>query len=151
MRKLFIIILLIFFSFDYLFPIRVLAAQEYSESRLEALLRTVARPRLIYPNDEEIYLKGKNFLRFQWGLSKKNFIGLNFIEFCIYKGKDILEKNLIFKKRLSPEEYTLEISSDLFKNGQLYTWGIRQYYLRAEKSNERYSFFKVYKTVLNKQ
>jgi len=145
MRNKVFIFYLLFTLTSILFFSRLAFSNEEADGRLEAILRSVSRPRLIYPNDKDIDLSGKKSLRFQWGLATTPLVALDYIEFCLYKGEKIKEKNLVFEKRMMNNEYSIEIDSDLFENGEFYTWGIRQFFLRGKKNNESFALFRVYK------
>lgn len=126
-------------------PVEVFSNEDKGESRLEAILKSVAGPRLNYPNNQVMDLSGKKTLKFQWSLTTANLVELDYIEFYLYKGEVINEKNLVFKKRLENNEYSIEIDSGLFEDGGAYIWGIRQFFLGGEKSNEKFILFEVYK------
>jgi hypothetical protein len=126
-------------------PVEVFSQENAAEGRYEAIFRSVARPRLISPGNQVIDLSGKETLRFQWGLATGALVALDYIEFYVYKGEAISDKNLVFVKRMANNEYSIEINSTLFENGQSYVWGIKQFFLSAKESNERFIIFKVNK------
>jgi len=128
-----------------LFVPKAVFSNENGEVRVKAILSSVSRPRLIYPENKEVDLSGKKSLKFQWALATSPLVLLDYIEFYLYKGEAINEKNLLFRKRLANNEYSIEIKSGLFEDGQAYVWGIRQFFLRGEKSNASFILFKVYK------
>ena len=125
-------------------PVAVFS-NENGKSRLEAILRSVGRPRLIYPDNKVIDLAAKKALKFQWALTTSTLVTLDYIEFYLYKGEVIHERDLVFKKQLANNEYSLEVDSALFEDGQSYIWGIRQFFLRGDGSNENFILFKAYK------
>ena len=144
-KKAFILCSLFIITSTIFMPVVVFSKEVGGESRLEAILSSVARPRLIYPDNKVVDLSGEKTLKFQWGLTTATLVALDYIEFYLYQGEVINEKNLVFGKRLANNEYSIEINSTLFEDGQFYTWGIRQFFLRGEKSNESFNLFKVFK------
>lgn len=123
---------------------KLFSVETGGQKRLEAILRSVARPRLIYPNDTIVVLDGQKKLEFKWGLASGP-MRLDYIDFFIYKGAGAAEENLLFKTRLSFNEYSVKLDSALFEDNQVYTWGIRQFFLRGKKDNSSLALFRVYK------
>jgi len=123
----------------------VFSKENKGEGKYEAILRSVARPRLIFPDNQAIELSRRKTLIFEWGLTAHPLVALDYIEFYLYKGGIAKKKNLVFRRRLGSHEYSIEIDSRFFDNGQFYMWGIRQFYLKGEQSNESSTLFRVYR------
>ena len=105
----------------------------------------VPEPRLIYPGSSKVVLKGKKTLDFKWSPHEGMRSLRKYYDFRLYKGYNMVEANLLFKKRVPPGEHTAEVSADLFENGKIYTWSLRQRYRNRGKSARSYQSFKIVK------
>ena len=143
-NKLLLVYLLFTVTLTFFAPMAVFSKDD-GEGRLDSILSSVSSPKLKYPGDKEVYLAGKKSLKFQWALAKTTLVALDYIEFYLYKGEVLTEENLVFVKRLTNKTYSIEVDSSLFEDGQFYTWGIRQFFLRGEESNESFVLFMVSK------
>lgn len=106
----------------------------------------VPKPRLLYPDTDEVDLAGKNHLEFSWspheGLSSS---ARRYYDLRLYKGYDMVASNLIFKEKIYGNRDSATVSSDLFENGRIYTWSLRQGYKGTGKSVRSFQSFKAIK------
>ena len=103
-------------------------------------------PRLMYPITDEVDLTGKEELEFRWDQFPGQIFKRNYYEFCLYKGYGQYEDDIILKKRVPPNVYSFTASADIFKDGEVYTWSLRQVYnTMAFKSDASYDSFTVVK------
>jgi hypothetical protein len=135
------LVILIFASYAPLF-----SAEIDGERELEAILRSVGRPVPQFPNNQTIYIENTDPLEFKWSLSTETLVALSYIELYIFKGERLTPENLVFSERLEPGVYSMKIDPALFDDNKIYTWGIRQFFLRGERSNEAFTSFKVRKS-----
>jgi hypothetical protein len=95
-------------------------------------------PQMISPLSEEVDLSGKAFLEFSWHkYSNDDF------EFRLFKGYQMYAANLILKERISVS--SIQVSSDKFEDGQVYTWAVKQVFRNGVKSDESFHSFKIIK------
>jgi len=99
-----------------------------------------AAPRLIQPSQEEVALEGKETLRFRWS-SEGNSMWRKYYDFRIYKGYSATASGLIYQKRAQVPQ--MEVPSDLFSKGQIYTWSVRKIDRRGFKSRRNFASFKI--------
>lgn len=144
-KKLSVFCLLVTMALAFFAPKAAFSIENGGQARLKAILRSVSRPRLIFPENKAVDLSDRKTLKFQWALTASTLVALDYIEFYLYKGEAVREENLVFGKRLANNEYSIEIDSALFEDGQFYIWGVKQFFFRREKSNESFILFKVYK------
>ncbi len=102
-------------------------------------------PRLVSPIEDKVDLSAKKELEFKWSPHEGVKFGMDYFDFRLYKGYDMLESTLILKKRVEPGTYSVFLSTDLFENGGVYTWSLRLIYSGSGKSDKAYSSFKVIK------
>jgi len=115
------------------------------DSRYQAIMRSVIKPKLLYPVNQEIDLPGKSSLVFQWALYSVSLVRRDYIEFKLYEGSDTNSNNLVFLKKLFPEEYVLAVDNKIFKTDRIYTWSIEQFILRGQSAGKSTASFKVKK------
>ena len=72
-------------------------------------------------------------------------MGLRKFILKIYKGYKMYVANLIYKEDLSAEVSSLKVKSDLFEDGQVYTWSLIQVSYSGYKSDRSFNSFKVIK------
>ncbi len=101
-------------------------------------------PRLIRPVSETLDLTGKDTVEFRWSPFEGKIHERRFYEFCLYKGREQVAKNIIVKKKIAADVYSLTLSTDIFEDGQVYTWALRQAFF-TQKSDWAYSAFVVIK------
>lgn len=101
----------------------------------------IPQPRLVYPYTQEVDLTGKECLEFKWNTA----ILADYFDFKIYKGYNETAANLIFKQRIPSGTSVFSIKSDLFQDGQVYTWSLRTIKVGMGKSDRSYVSFKVIK------
>lgn len=102
-------------------------------------------PRLVSPMKSEVDLTGKKTLTFSWSSSGSFSASRNYFDFKVFKGRQTYEKNLVFRKRLPANVYSIELDSALFENGQTYTWTLRQSLFGQAPSDDSYNSFTVRK------
>jgi hypothetical protein len=110
---------------------------------LETIINFPPQPTLTYPLTEQVDLTGKDYLEFKW--SQNEYLWTHYFDFRLYKGYDMYTKGLISKQRLSSKEYSFKVKSELFEDGQVYTWSLRRILNGGEKSERSFNSFKVIK------
>lgn len=103
---------------------------------------SLSEPRLRYPINDTVVLTGKDNLEFKWWI---DVVGLRKFIFKIFKGYNMYVANLIYKEDLPPDASFVEIKSDLFEHGQVYTWSLVQISYSGFKSDKSFNSFKVIK------
>ena len=103
---------------------------------------SLPEPRLRCPIHETVVLTGKDSLEFKWWI---DVVGLRKFILKIYKGYNMYVANLIHKEDLSPDISSVMIKSDLFEDGQVYTWSLIQISYAGFKSDRSFNSFKVIK------
>lgn len=101
---------------------------------------TPPEPRLLYPTADTVTLAGKDSLEFSW---MNDFIGIDHFIFKIYKGYNMYAAGLIYSESLLSGASSIKVKSDLFEEGQVYTWSLVQVSLSGQKSDKSFSSFKV--------
>jgi len=134
-----VMILLIMIS---LLPIPVFAKDLRD---LEVQADYVPPPALIYPIGGEVSLGGKSVLQFKWSPHEGAGGGRDYYDFRLYKGYQMVESALFLKEKLAGDMYQYNISSDRFRENEVYTWALRQIYNPLRKSGWRYISFRVIK------
>lgn len=99
-------------------------------------------PRLLYPIYEIAVLSGKEALEFRW---MNDFIQVDHFIFRLYKGYNMYAADVIYKKDISGNDSSFKVDSNLFEDGQVYTWSLIQVALGGEKSDKSFNSFKVIK------
>lgn len=100
---------------------------------------------LTRPTEEKADITGKAALKFEWSPHESAPGMREYYDFRLYKGYDMYENSLIRKERLGPDVCSIDIGSEVFQDGQVYTWSVRQVYDRARKSGRSYKSFTVIK------
>jgi len=103
---------------------------------------SLPEPRLRYPINDTVVLTGKDSLEFKWWI---DVVGLRKFIFKIYKGYKMYLANLIYKEDLPSDTSSVKIKSDLFENGQVYTWSLIQVSYSGFKSDRSFNSFEVIK------
>lgn len=142
MRKVCLLLILIS-SFIFLNGLDSLQAQDRTATIGSHM--QVPRPRLIRPTSEVINIEDEEGILFKWSSQQIPSGGRRKFRFQLYEGYDMYEKNLIFKKELDPFTFEIFIEKDKFKNGQAYTWSIRQRGYFSNWSKRSFYSFKVVK------
>lgn len=97
-------------------------------------------PQLLEPGDTVNVERGADVC-FRW--MPASFGGGEFqYEFRLYHGKEMVEKNLLFSKKISQRENSILIKSDRFEENKLYAFSVRL--VGPSKSRASYSLFKVH-------
>ena len=118
-------------------------ADELQNEQIQAMLRSITKPKLEYPKDVVVSMSNRPFLEFRWAASTNALIKRNYFDFKLYKGKAVERKNLIFAQRLPYDMYSLQVNASLFEHNQVYTWTLTQTYLRGDKVDTSLGSFKV--------
>ena len=108
------------------------------------LFNTPGRPSgpfLLGPCTDNITLKGKDHLEFRWKPMRPGFI--HYTEFRLYRGYDMRDQNLIFKKRTAWNDTSLSVSKENFKSQETYTWVIEEVFLGGRKGDRSFCSFTV--------
>ena len=100
----------------------------------------IPAPMLLYPT-EKADITGKDVLKFKWDSVNMD---IDHLEFKIFKG-DIGSANVVFSQNLSGFTSYLELKSDLFENGQVYTWQVRAVSNEGYRSDWAFDSFTVTK------
>ena len=103
----------------------------------------VPAPRLLQPRNDVVDLEGKPYMTFRWSPHETLSLGSNIYDFRLYRGTDMLESTLIYKEEIPGPTHEHEVSADLFEDGRIYTWSLRQKYRSAGKSRRSVQLFKV--------
>ncbi|MBN1405677.1 MAG: hypothetical protein JW946_04090 [Candidatus Omnitrophica bacterium] len=111
----------------------------------ELFFNTVPAPRLISPVTEIVNLAGKDTLKFSWSPHETAAGFKMYNDFRIYKGYETKENTLIFKNRVKPNEWNINVGSALFENNQVYTWSLKFVFSEGRNSQKSYQSFKVIK------
>ena len=104
----------------------------------------VPEPRLLAPISAKVDLTGRDSLEFKWSPFEGRQWLRKYYDFRIYKGRDMVEANIIYRKHVAPATYSVVLGSDFFQDGRVYTWSLRQVY-DSDKSDEVHSAFTVIK------
>jgi hypothetical protein len=102
----------------------------------------VPEPRLRYPINETAILTGNDPLEFKWW---NDLVGMRGFTLKLYKGYNMYAANLIHKEDLPSEAASVKIGSDLFEDGQVYTWSLIRFSFSGYKSDKSFNSFKVIK------
>ncbi|MDD5495672.1 MAG: hypothetical protein PHP46_01065 [Candidatus Omnitrophica bacterium] len=105
----------------------------------------IPEPRLIQPTTELVDLSGKSQLKFEWSPHEGDRSKRKYYDFRLYQGEQMLEAGLVFKKRVDPDTAVISLDAGLFKDGQAYTWSLRQVYDTQGKSRRSFYTFQVVK------
>jgi len=111
----------------------------------EVLRDFAPQPVLLQPTTETVDLTGKSTLNFSWSPHEGDVMKRVYYDFRLYKGYDLVQSNLIYKKEVLPQAFSVDISSDTFQAGKVYTWSVRQVYDDLSKSYRSSASFKVIK------
>lgn len=106
------------------------------------LLNEPPAPRLQRPSGEVVDLTGKPFLSFEW-TTEGDPVLRDHYDFRIYRGYKTLASTLLVSEKT--KAYKIDVKSDLFKNGERYTWAVRQIYNNGGKSRRNFESFQVVK------
>jgi len=117
-------------------------AGSFSFTLDNGVFNSLPEPRLRHPINETAILNGNDPLEFKWW---DDFIGVRGFIFRIYKGYNMYAANLIHKEDLPASASSLKIKSDLFADGQVYTWSLIRVSSTGYKSDKSFNSFKVIK------
>jgi hypothetical protein len=98
-------------------------------------------PYLVSPIYDEVSICG-GYLEFKW---YNTFRGIDRYEFRLYKGSQMYQKNLLFKKVLPFSTASIKVEANLFESNQVYTWSLIQIASSGEKSEKSFITFRVIK------
>ena len=100
-------------------------------------------PDLFSPITDDIDLSGKEYLEFKW--RRSDFAYTQSYDFRLYRGYHTAAGSLILKRIIPPQEYPVNIPSEVFEAGQAYTWVLIQVLNDGRKSDKSFSSFKIMK------
>lgn len=100
----------------------------------------VPAPRLMTPATEPVDLTGKSTLKFEWS-TEGDSVQRQYYDFRLYKGHDLTASGLISSEHV--RTYFVELPVDVFQEGQVYTWSVRQVYGGGRKSRRNFESFKI--------
>ena len=97
-------------------------------------------PHLIYPAGEEAVLDQKqDQLEFKW---LNTYNDIRYFIFKIYKGYETTARTLIEEQKPGAHADSLRINTDIFENGQVYTWTLTPVAINGDKGNKSFNAFK---------
>jgi hypothetical protein len=99
-------------------------------------------PLLLYPLGREVDLSGADSLEFKW---ERDAVDTSYFIFRLYKGYGMYESNLILKEEVTSSRISTRVKSDVFENGQVYTWSLVRVVFTGNKTDKSFSSFKVIK------
>lgn len=97
-------------------------------------------PRLLHPIYDTVTLTGNSPLEFRWF---NDYAGTDHFIFKLYKGYNVSGPNLIYEQNIPSGESARKIETDLFKDGQIYTWSLVRVGFDGKKSDKSFNSFKV--------
>lgn len=100
----------------------------------------IPAPMLLSPS-EKADITGKDVLRFKWSSATMD---IDHLQFKIFKG-DIASADLILSQDVNGFSSYLDVKSDLFQDGGVYTWQMRAISDEGYKSDWAFDSFKVIK------
>lgn len=103
----------------------------------------VPQPRLLYPRLYEVSMQPGTGLEFRWSPHEGSAVQRDYYDFRLYKGYQMLASTLLFKKRVSPRDFSITLGPEYFADGGIYTWSLRQVYTGSVKSRKSTQSFKV--------
>lgn len=113
-------------------------------SLARSLPSDLASPMLMEPGSETVVLTGKDSLTFKWYDALSHYPGKDYYDFRIYKGYQTVADTLIFKEKVPARTFRISVSTDLFKDGEIYSWSVR-HVVGAAKSLRNFRSFKAVK------
>jgi hypothetical protein len=134
---------LVLVAIIFIFILTASTSEAFRNCRMS--LGYVPNPRIITPSSDKVQLSGKKEMQFKWSPHEGDRFQRKYYDFRLYKGYDMLESTLIFKDRVPAGEHELQVKTDLFKNGEVYTWSLRQVYRGSSKSQRSVWSFRVFK------
>ena len=115
-------------------------ASDVSFSYSSGAFNYVPEPRLKFPIYDSVELVRNQPLEFQWWNDYRDIRGFTI---KIYKGYNMVASSLIYKEELPADASTVKVSSELFNDGQVYTWSLIQISTAGYKSDKSFNSFKV--------
>jgi len=109
---------------------------------LDGAAYNLPAPRLRYPINEIAILTVNDPLEFKWW---NDLVGMRGFTLKVYKGYNMYAANLMYKEDLPAEASSFKIKSDLFEDGQVYTWSLVRISFTGYKSERSFNSFKVIK------
>lgn len=114
--------------------------------RIKSVTPYVAEPRLMAPTAEEVNLSGKDTIEFKWYPYGSYYSAAGgYYDFRIYKGYNMFKDALIFREKIPFNTYYIKVKTDLFLDGEVYTWAVRQVRYDLRKSDWSFNSFKAIK------
>lgn len=103
----------------------------------------VPQPVLLSPASDGVDLAGKDSLEFKWSPHEGDSVRRDYYDFRLYKGYNFLESALLLKQKVPSDIYVVRLRADMFEDGQVYTWSLRQVYTDSNKSHRSFQSFRV--------
>ena len=100
-------------------------------------------PRLILPSGDVVDITGKDALEFKWSPHEGDQVKRDYYDFRLYRGRNMLQSTLVLKMRIPPRQWSVSLKADIFKDGEVYTWSLRQFYTGSVRSRRSFESFKV--------
>ncbi len=88
----------------------------------------VPGPRLLFPRTEEVSIPSGGDVLFKWSPHESVSFEKSICELRIYRGCYKLLSARIYMAEYDGREYSALIPSDLFEDGETYTWALRKDY-----------------------
>ncbi len=101
-------------------------------------------PTLLSPAGGTVDLTGKETLEFKWSPFEGRMYRRQGYDFRLYKGRQTYASDEIYKEQVGPDDYHVVLKAEMFEDGQVYTWTLRQLYF-DNKSDAAYNSFRVVK------
>ncbi|MGE5197930.1 MAG: hypothetical protein ACM3IL_05435 [Deltaproteobacteria bacterium] len=112
-------------------------------NRVDRVANSPPEPMLIFPANKTVNLAGKDFLEFKWRGTYD--VQMSAYEFRLYKGYQPYSQDLLLKKSLPADSYSLKLNAALFTDGQAYTWSLMEISNGGQKSDRAFGSFRVTK------
>lgn len=105
----------------------------------------VPGPRLLFPRTDEVSIPSSGDVVFKWDPHEVVSFESSICEIRVYTGNYKLAAALIYKAECDGRKHTILIPSDLFKDGETYTWALRKNYISKGRTLWSLQTFKVIK------
>ncbi|OPY57816.1 MAG: hypothetical protein A4E56_03472 [Pelotomaculum sp. PtaU1.Bin065] len=118
----------------FLLNVGVGAAQEKAASastqgqpsqQANVVVFRVPSPTLVSPVGETMEISGEKTVKFSWKPAHTPYDVYCYL-FRIYKEQDMCQKDAVYAEEVSSLHTEIEVPADLFRDGETYTWYIKQ-------------------------
>jgi len=107
-------------------------------------MNTPPPPQLVYPTGESADISGKDYLDFKWIVI--DLMEVDYCELRLYKGYDTHGENLILKEQIFNPDKDYRAKVDIFEDGQVYTWVLKEVSYGGQKSDTVFNSFRIIKS-----